>query len=200
MPRLWRAAPSLTTANSGEQRPKDYHFNKYIFIIFMVLDLVEVLTRPAPIPSLCSHPHARLLEAFVSEHRKQSRSSCALSVQLHAPSEDVLLFTYATNISPDGVYVRANRPLPVGAEVRLDLQPPAPSEAVRIAGVVVRVADGEREPRGIGVAFMREQPPEQEDALDRLLNRVDLKSMLSVGDAETFSQFRHQLASRVLAD
>jgi uncharacterized protein (TIGR02266 family) len=93
-----------------------------------------------------------------------------LSVQLHAPSEDVLLLTYATDLSPAGVFVRANRPLPVGTCVRLELQPDR-AEHVAIEGTVVRVANERGGPRGMGLCFV----PADEEAsaqLKRMFERA----------------------------
>lgn len=126
------------------------------------------------------------MSSFASEHRKQTRVSCALAVQVHAPGEDVLLFTYATNLSDQGVYVRANRPLPEGSAVSLDLQPGTPSERLKLDGVVVRAARTKGGPRGMGIAFVEMRAHERE-ALSRLLSRLDKNAMLTVADAETFS-------------
>lgn len=123
--------------------------------------------------------------------RKQPRVSCTLSVQVHAPSEDVLLFTYATDISHEGVYVRANRPLPVGARVHLDLQPHAPNERLTIDGTVVRIVEGNAGPRGMGVAFTNADEQALE-GIRRLVERVDYRTMLAVGDAETYSTYARE--------
>jgi len=131
---------------------------------------------------------ARISPRGAGEARKQPRVSCTLSVQVHAPSEDVLLFTYATNISHEGVYVRANRPLPVGARVHLDLQPHTPSERLCIDGVVVRIVEQGRGPRGMGVEFV-DPTDDAKASIRQLIDRVDLKSLLTVADAETYSYY-----------
>jgi uncharacterized protein (TIGR02266 family) len=123
-----------------------------------------------------------------SENRRETRNHCTLSVQIHAPSEDVLLFTYATNISKDGIFVRANRPLPVGVKVHLDLQPQQPGERVHLDGVVVHVGDGSGQPRGMGVSFTDLGDGDSE-ALRQLMGRANMRSMLTVGDAETYTAF-----------
>ncbi|MBW2733894.1 MAG: PilZ domain-containing protein [Deltaproteobacteria bacterium] len=123
-----------------------------------------------------------------AEHREQTRVSCALAVQVHAPAEDVLLFTYAMNISHRGVYVRANRPLPQGASVSLDLQPSTPTERLTVKGVVVRVVDQEGSPRGMGIVFS-EMCSNECEALERLVSRLDNRAMLTVADAETYSRY-----------
>ena len=90
-----------------------------------------------------------------------------------APAEDVLLFTYAINISHDGVYVRANRPLAQGVAVSLDLQPGSPAERLQIEGVVVRAVDHQdQHPRGMGIAFVFDSPSHKaavQGRLDRLM-------------------------------
>jgi uncharacterized protein (TIGR02266 family) len=107
-----------------------------------------------------------------SEQRAQPRLPCVLSVQLHAPTEDVLLLTYATDFSPAGVFVRANRPLPVGTRVRVELQPDR-GQRVAIEGTVVRVANEVGGPRGMGLCFV----PADEAAsmeLERMFERAGL--------------------------
>lgn len=134
------------------------------------------------------------MSQYSSEHRKEARVSCALAVQVHAPAEDVLLFTYATNISAEGVYVRANRPLPEGVYVSLDLQPGAPGEHLKIKGVVVRTVEDLRRPRGMGIAFVEPQERELE-ALQRLIARLDGHALLTVADAEAYSSLSTGSAS-----
>ena len=120
------------------------------------------------------------------EQRHRPRVCCSLAVQVHAPSEDVLLFTYATNMSQDGIYVRANRPLPVGTEVNLDLHPHATSERVRVAGRVVRVTEvGTKEPRGMGVCFA--PLAAAGDAIRRVVARLDTRSMATAADPEAYA-------------
>lgn len=123
-----------------------------------------------------------------SDTRRDARRACTISVQVHAPSEDVLLFTYATNISADGIFVRANRPLPVGVKVHLDLQPHQPTERMQVDGVVVHIGDGTGQPRGMGVTFTDLGEVDCR-ALQLLMGRSDLRSMLTVADAETYSTF-----------
>ncbi len=123
--------------------------------------------------------------------RKQPRVSCTLSVQVHAPSEDVLLFTYATDISHEGVYVRANRPLPVGARVHLDLQPHAPNERLTVDGRVVRIVENGAGPRGMGVAFV-DTDEHAREGIRRLVERIDHRTMLAIGDAETYSTYARE--------
>jgi uncharacterized protein (TIGR02266 family) len=127
--------------------------------------------------------------------RKQPRVTCTLSVQVHAPSEDVLLFTYATDISHEGVYVRANRPLPVGARVHLDLQPHAPNERLTIDGTVVRIVENGSGPRGMGVAFV-DADEQALEGIRQLVERVDYRTMLTAGDAETYSTFAKEREAR----
>lgn len=108
-----------------------------------------------------------------TEQRRQPRVSCTLSVQVHAPAEDVLLFTYATNLSSTGLFVRANRPLPVGTRVNLELQPQSMSERLSLEGLVVRAADAAAAgPRGMGLSFEARSLDDQR-LLRRLLQRFE---------------------------
>ena len=122
-----------------------------------------------------------------SEQRAQPRVPCVLSVQLHAPSEDVLLLTYATDFSPAGVFVRANRPLPVGTRVRLELQPDR-AERVAIEGTVVRVATEVGGPRGMGLCFV----PADEAASTQLRRMFERAGLALAGGGG------HQLTGRVV--
>jgi|GEM_PF-7133353 hypothetical protein len=123
-----------------------------------------------------------------SECRRQRRITCSLSVQLHAPSEDVLLFTYATNVSETGAFVRANRLLPIGTKVHVSLQPESFGGRVKLEGLVVRVANGDS-PRGMGLSFA---PPTNDlkTELDHLLKRID--HGVPAADADAYAWHHRQ--------
>ncbi|MCA9668887.1 MAG: PilZ domain-containing protein [Myxococcales bacterium] len=97
-------------------------------------------------------------------------------MQVHAPTEDVLLLTYALNLSTAGAFVRANRPLPVGTKVRVELC--RQRERISLEGVVVRV---EGEPRGMGMRF--DLDASSESALERLVDRVGREALPPAADA-----------------
>ena len=98
-------------------------------------------------------------------------NGAALSVQVHAPSENFLLLSYATRLSRDGIFVRASRPLPLGTEVRLDLHSHGDSERVSTFGKVIRVQDGPGM-KGMEMAFEAANGSRSE-ALTRLLDRFE---------------------------
>ena len=100
----------------------------------------------------------------------RSHAGSALSVQVHAPSENFLLMSYATGLSHDGIFVRASRPLPLGTEVRLDLHSRGDSERIVTFGKVIRVHD-EPGMRGMEMAFEAANGS-RSAALDRLLDRI----------------------------
>lgn len=125
----------------------------------------------------------------MDEQRSVKRIGCSLTVQVHAPSQDVLLFTYATNISVGGLYVRANRLLPVGTQVRLDLQPEKfVSDRVSLYGSVVRTnQEFQRGPRGMGIAFAS---TEAEDAsfearMKQLVSRLEIHAPVAKNEGMT---------------
>lgn len=93
-----------------------------------------------------------------------------LSVQVHAPSENFLLVSYATGLSPDGLFVRASRTLPLGTRVRLALNANhSGDESVVTYGKVIRVHDGPGT-RGMEMAFESANGSKSPE-LNRLLNR-----------------------------
>lgn len=105
-----------------------------------------------------------------------------LSVQLHAPSEDVLLLTYATDLSDCGVFVRANRPLPLGTRVKLQLQQTR-GERIVVAAEVVRVPP--EGPRGMGLSFVDTDEGIRE-GIGRLIGRCGAEKLVTTADAEAF--------------
>ena len=114
------------------------------------------------------------------EQRSRPRVPCTLSVQVHAPTEDVLLFTYATDVSASGVFVRAKRPLPIGTRVHLELHQTR-SERVAVDGVVVHTPD--HGPRGMGLVFV-EVDESARSRLGRLLDRAGMQNTLTHADAD----------------
>lgn len=100
----------------------------------------------------------------------RSHTGSALSVQVHAPSENFLLLSYATGLSHDGIFVRASRPLPLGTEVRMDLHSHGDTERIVTFGTVIRVHD-EPGRRGMEMAFEAANGS-RSAALDSLLDRI----------------------------
>lgn len=129
------------------------------------------------------------------DSRKQPRVACTLSVQVHAPNEDLLLFTYATDLSNNGIYVRSNRPLAIGSKVNLYLKPQYLDETLQVEGIVVRTVEEGKDSRGMGVAFI-ETSHHDRQGIQQLLDRANAKTLLAVGDASTY---RHYLKTKVHA-
>jgi Tfp pilus assembly protein PilZ len=98
-----------------------------------------------------------------------------LPVQVHAPTEDFLLLSYATNLSPESLFVLTSRPLPVGTEVLLNLQPHQSSERLMVKGRVHHFHSGPG-PKGMEMSL---QPIEEEEGsrkLGRLIARFFSKA------------------------
>jgi hypothetical protein len=94
------------------------------------------------------------LTTSMVEKRRSPRVSCKVPVDIHAPSADCLLVTYATNLSATGVFVRVSQPLPIGSKLCIRLKPYGSLGEFEVQGAVVRHALGlDGHPRGMGVIF-----------------------------------------------
>lgn len=79
-----------------------------------------------------------------------------------------LVSEYGANISRSGVFVRSNKPLPVGSRVNLKLTVIVDDmETIEGVGEVVRVS---HEPPGMGVVFV-ELTPLSQQLIEKLLAR-----------------------------
>jgi Tfp pilus assembly protein PilZ len=97
-------------------------------------------------------------------------SLCSLlPIQVHAPAEDFLLLSYATSLSERSLFVLTSRPLPVGTEVLLNLQPHNSGDRLVVKGKVQRFHSGPG-PKGMEMEL---QPLEEEEGSRRLVRLID---------------------------
>jgi len=89
-----------------------------------------------------------------------------ITINKEFESFDAFIQEYVTNISRSGVFVRAQKPLPVGTHVNLHFTVITDDmETIEGTGEVVRV-----EKEGMGVVF-RELSAHSKDLIDKLLTR-----------------------------
>ena len=95
--------------------------------------------------------------------------SSLLPIQVHAPAEDFLLLSYATNLTEESLFVLASRSLPIGTDVLLNLQPHHTAERLLVKGKVQRFHSGPG-PKGMEMTL---QPPEEEEGTKRLVRLIN---------------------------
>ena len=99
---------------------------------------------------------------------ENKRAGDRLTINKEFESFDAFIQEYVTNISRTGVFIKANRPLPVGTKVNLHFTIIMEEiETIEGTGEVVRV---DRDPPGMGVVF-RELSAYSKDLLEKLLTR-----------------------------
>lgn len=84
-------------------------------------------------------------------------------------SGDTFLFAYIANISEMGIFIRTERPLPVGTQLKLKLSPPE-QPVLHLRGEVVwvnpiKLRDTNPNP-GMGVRFAELSPEDRERVVD----------------------------------
>ncbi|MBX3229680.1 MAG: PilZ domain-containing protein [Labilithrix sp.] len=95
---------------------------------------------------------------------ESKRADERITINKEFESFDAFIQEYVTNISRSGVFIRAQRPLPVGTQVNLHFTVIMDAvETIEGVGEVVRV-----EKDGMGVVF-RELSAYSKDLLDKLL-------------------------------
>jgi hypothetical protein len=106
--------------------------------------------------------------ASVQVTTESKRTGERLTINKEFESFDAFIQEYVTNISRTGVFIKANRPLPVGTKVNLHFTIIMEGiETIEGTGEVVRV---DRDPPGMGVVF-RELSAYSKDLLEKLLTR-----------------------------
>ena len=116
---------------------------------------------------------ANRFSAPASNRRKTRR--VALSVPVRHGAGDGTSFSYSYTLSPGGLFVRAPRPPPVGATIRLTLQLGPGRPHVQAVGEVVHAHSREDKaagPAGFGVRFTDMDEEDQDtlgDCLDEAL-------------------------------
>ena len=98
---------------------------------------------------------------------QNKRAGNRVTINKEFESFDAFIQEYVTNISRTGVFIRAQRPLPVGTKVNLTFTVIITDgiETIEGVGEVVRV-----EKDGMGVVF-RELSAYSKDLIDRLLTK-----------------------------
>ena len=90
------------------------------------------------------------------ENRTSTRVS-ATHVMVRVATRDRFRSSYLKDLSEGGLFVRSDKPLPVGAEVVIDLLPPGWSEPLRLCGQVLR-CEGAPGAAGMAVRFDGNEP------------------------------------------
>jgi type IV pilus assembly protein PilZ len=89
------------------------------------------------------------------ERRRNDRFE--VTWQVDCETEDTFLYAYITNISEMGIFVKTDKPLPVGTELVLRFAPPSAQETFVLKGVVQWVNPirplGENLNPGMGIRF-----------------------------------------------
>lgn len=92
---------------------------------------------------------------------KEKRSSRRVPVNINVDcrSEGNFLFERASDISEHGIFIRTEKPLPLGTKIQLQFHLPEISEKIRVTGEVVwinkpREKPGEVNNAGMGIRFL----------------------------------------------
>lgn len=95
------------------------------------------------------------------ERRQAKRKACRVQVKFWDDADAQPRSGYTINVSPTGLFVGTNRPLPPGRKVRLSIV--LDEEEVQLEGTVVHAARvspllQRLRPSGMGVRFDRDHP------------------------------------------
>lgn len=123
---------------------------------------------------------------MTSENRATPRVNAPL-VMVKISTRERMKTGYLKDLSEGGLFVRADKPLPVGREVIVDLLPPGWSTPLRLSGSVVRVST---EPPGMGLK-LDDDDAEKTDALRALLKEYEAE--MSAGTPNYQQQLMHLL-------
>jgi len=89
------------------------------------------------------------------ERRRNDRFE--VTWQVDCETEDTFLYAYITNISEMGIFVKTDKPLPVGTQLVLRFAPPAAEESFVLSGIVQWINPvrplGENLNPGMGIRF-----------------------------------------------
>lgn len=116
------------------------------------------------------------------ERRQYERYDTSISVDY--VSGDTFLFSYITNISEMGIFIRSEDPLPVGSPIMLRFA--TAEEQFELKGEVVWVnpmkLDGDNINPGMGVRLLDLQPGERERVVDLVRTVAYLRDDPEGGD------------------
>ncbi len=93
-------------------------------------------------------------------------------------AEDTFLYAAISNISQMGVFVRTEKPLAIGTEIRLSFAPPG-QPSFKLVGVVAWInrvrPSGDNPNPGMGVRFVDLKPDDRERLVDVIRTIVYLR-------------------------
>ena len=99
-----------------------------------------------------------------AERRRSGRFD--VTWQVDCETEDTFLYAYITNISEMGIFVRTDKPLPVGTRLVLRFAPPSTEETFVLHGIVQWINPlrplGENLNPGMGIRFQSLEPADRE--------------------------------------
>jgi len=99
-----------------------------------------------------------------AERRRSGRFD--VTWQVDCETEDTFLYAYITNISEMGIFVRTDKPLPVGTRLVLRFAPPSNEETFVLHGIVQWINPlrplGENLNPGMGIRFQSLEPADRE--------------------------------------
>ncbi len=113
---------------------------------------------------------------FLGEDRshEQKRGHERVPINEEFACIEEFIAEYVSSISPGGVFIRSQKPLPMGTRVNLKFSVIVDDiETVEGEGEVVRVRTDE-DPTGMGVAFTR-LSAESKELIDRIMERHEKK-------------------------
>ena len=89
----------------------------------------------------------KIKNRIIKERRKSRRKPCSTAVAY--ATNNLSSIEYIQDISAWGVFIRTNKPLPIGEDITMTIPPQSGSNSsIKIIGEVVRST-----PKGIGVKF-----------------------------------------------
>lgn len=98
------------------------------------------------------------------ERRRSGRFD--VTWQVDCETEDTFLYAYITNISEMGIFVKTEKPLPVGTQLVLRFAPPSAQDTFVLSGIVQWINPvrpfGENLNPGMGIRFQSLQPADRE--------------------------------------
>jgi type IV pilus assembly protein PilZ len=98
------------------------------------------------------------------ERRRSGRFE--VTWQVDCETEDTFLYAYITNISEMGIFVRTDKPLPVGTHLVLRFSPPSAEDTFVLHGLVQWINPvrplGENLNPGMGIRFQSLKPADRE--------------------------------------
>jgi len=98
------------------------------------------------------------------ERRRSGRFD--VTWQVDCETEDTFLYAYITNISEMGIFVRTDKPLPVGTQLVLRFAPPSTEDTFVLGGIVQWINPvrplGENLNPGMGIRFQSLKPADRE--------------------------------------